>query len=34
MTTLMKERSLAPGAGERQILQWVDRGLRIGEREH
>jgi hypothetical protein len=32
MATLMKQRSLAPGAGERQILHRVDRGVRIGER--
>lgn len=29
----MKERSLAPGAGERQILDRVDRGIRIGKSE-
>ena len=33
MATVLKERSLAPGAGERQILHRVDRAVRIGERE-
>ena len=33
MATVLRERSLAPGAGERQILHRVDRGVRVGEGE-